>query len=509
MFLFPTLFVSVAYCIMRIIFPLTLCTIAVKSAAPLDPCWLVCDEYSAVRNGMGFDLCGPSASRCDESTNLCTFLYWSRTEDGAEGLINGEMEPDLTPEEMASPLTCPRAREMVAHRLQAPSPQERQRRVVSVSPPAPAVYYPGVRGLRNIGNVCYFNTALQILTHMRPVRELLSNLQLVAEAGALEIEHGMPYAQQVNTQYLRTLVGLFAGMTDYEAGAQAQNPATILQNLVALGYDRFAHIGEPGDMPEALGSLFEATRGALESLQGAPAVGQLDPIRQIFSVDVLTRNTCGACHGGIGSAQQTNDLNINIHLQPYMQSLSLMEGLHMYFGEGMADVVCPSCVLHGVSSRQIVNAREIFVAQVLRVDQATGNRIDTPVTFPSGDELLDLTPFIQPGSASLANPLYRLVAISHHNGGHYYAELEHEGTWYRVDDGIVAPMAGPPAGPSVTATMFFYERVQAPSTAVTTTVASVSDGAPAGSTAGASTAAELDFSALIASFNQHQEPSSR
>ena len=469
---------------MRILFPVTLSAVVKASSVPQDPCWLVCDEYSAPRTGMGYDLCGPSASRCDEATNTCTFLYWSRTEDGAEGLINSEMEQDLTEEEMANPLLCPRAREMVAHRL-APQP-ERQRRVMPVSvAPAPAVVYPGVRGLRNIGNVCYFNTALQILTHIRPVRELLGNLQLVVEAGALDIED-MPYHQRVNMQYLETLIGLFSGMNDYAVGAQPQNPSTILQNLVMLGYDRFANIGEPGDTHEALGSLMEATRGALEAIQGAPSIGELDAIRQIFSADVLTRNTCGSCHGGIGSPQRTNELNINIHLQPYMQSLSLMEGLHMYFGDGLADVVCPTCHVHGASSRQLINSRDIFVAQTLRVDPMTGHRIDTPITFPSGDELLDLTPFIQAGSPSLVNPRYRLVAIAHHVGGHYFAEFEHEGAWYRVDDVVVTRMDAPPASPSVTATMFFYERVPA----------------VAGSTEPVVTAeavSQLDFSALLSS----------
>ena len=112
---------------------------------------------------------------------------------------------------------------------------------------------------------------------MRPVQELLGNLQVFAQVGALEIEADMPYQQQANVQYLRTLVDLHTGMTGYEAGAYSQNPATILQNLVALGYDRFANVGLPGDMPEALGDLFEATSGALHALQGAPAAGQAAP----------------------------------------------------------------------------------------------------------------------------------------------------------------------------------------------------------------------------------------
>jgi len=463
-------FLRITTCIMRIIFPISLCSIiVVQSTAPQDPCWLVCDEYSAALHGKGLDLCGASASHCDESTNTCTFLYWSRTEVGQEGLISSEVESDLTEEELASPLTCTRAREMVTHRLQEPTRQPTpQRRVIPISSSiqpvrvAPA-HYPGIRGLTNIGNVCYFNTALQIFAHMRPVRQLLGNLQMFAQFGALDIEAEMPYQHQANVQYLRTLVGLHAGMTEYAAGSDPQNPATILQNLVALGYHQFANVGVPGDMQEALGGIFEATSGALQALQGPPAPGQLNAIRQIFSMDVRIRNSCFVCDSTIRSPQTTNELYVNIQPEPHRAGLSLVDGLHMAFGAGVAQgVVCPHCQIDGIATRQLVNTRDIFVAQILRVDQTTQQRINTRITFPSGDaDLLDLTPFIAPGSPSLANPLYRLVAISHHNGGHYFADINHEGTWYRVDDGIVYPLASAPTGPSITATMLFYERVPA------------------------------------------------
>jgi hypothetical protein len=115
---------------MLIIFLISFCYIVVECALPQDPCWLVCDEFSAAHNVTGFDLCGPSASRCDETTNTCTFLYWSREEGEQEGLINSEVEQGLTEEELTNPLTCPRARQMIAHALEETS---RPRRVIPVS----------------------------------------------------------------------------------------------------------------------------------------------------------------------------------------------------------------------------------------------------------------------------------------------------------------------------------------------------------------------------------------
>ena len=486
------------------ILPLSLASSGGPTA--IDPsCGLVCDEYSAVRTGLGYDLCGPSSSQCDAASNTCTFLYWSTTEDGQQGLINSQVETDLTEDELSNPLLCSRAREMVAHRLAEPA--ERRRRVTPVQqapPPPPPAYIAGLRGLANIGNVCYFNTALQILMHLEPVRrELFGNLEMLQQAGLLAVDHDTPMMHVPHVEFLNTLNELYSGMTDYVAGAPSQSPATILGNLVALGYHRFGNVGAPGDMPEALQDVMEAIRLAYQTVQGAPAAdfGGLDVVRRTLSVDVETRSVCShpGCGLVVAGPRITNDVFINIHLQPYMRELTLMEGLNMHFGDGESDLIH-----HGVAAmtrRHLTNAREIFVAQILRVDQTTGNRINTQIAFPSGPaDLLDLSPFFAPGAAAASNPLYRLVAIAHHNGGHYFAELEHEGNWYRVDDHLVVPMAGPPAGPSATATMLFYQRVAAPAPI---TAAAPPTGLAAAGGAGQQAMPpyfDLDFSALLAAF---------
>ena len=435
-----------------------------------DPCPLVCDEYSRTRTGLDFDLCGPSSSRCDVASNICTFLYWSRTEDGQEGLINSEIEPDLTPEELASPLTCPRAQQMVAHRpLVAEPPTARVVAVPAVTTAqAASEYIQGVRGLQNIGAVCYFNTALQIFMHLRPVRELLDNLQPYALAGVLASDESVPFMQRSHLQYLSNLNDINVGMTDYAPGSEPQTPATILRNMVALGYDQYSRTRQTGDMPETLGHIFDATRGAIQTIQGVPAGGELDIISRIFSVNSRSINTCPGCayrSGAGGRGVVSSDLVTNIALQPWMQQLSLVEGLNTVFDRSGSHtgINCPLCSSAIPTRRVLTNVREIFAVQFLRVNQLTGNRIDTPITFPSGPaDLLNLAPFMDltVAAASGSGTQYRLVAIAHHNGAHYYAQFEHEdGVWYQVDDARVTRMAAPPTGPSHTATMLFYQWV--------------------------------------------------
>jgi len=73
-----------------------------------DACWALCYHMSAFRTGYPDDLCdNANPSSCENS--VCTFLYWSTTEDGTPGLIYDSTGSTLTPEERAQALTCSQA----------------------------------------------------------------------------------------------------------------------------------------------------------------------------------------------------------------------------------------------------------------------------------------------------------------------------------------------------------------------------------------------------------------
>jgi hypothetical protein len=73
-----------------------------------DACWALCYHISAFHTGYADDLCDNSNPSSCENT-LCTFLYWSTTEDGNPGLIYDSTGSTLTPEEREQPLTCSQA----------------------------------------------------------------------------------------------------------------------------------------------------------------------------------------------------------------------------------------------------------------------------------------------------------------------------------------------------------------------------------------------------------------
>ena len=70
-----------------------------ESARHLDPCLRLCGEFSADRRGAGETLCEFEVSRCIESWDdvsaVCTYLYWSQTDDGQAGIVYSQDDSNL------------------------------------------------------------------------------------------------------------------------------------------------------------------------------------------------------------------------------------------------------------------------------------------------------------------------------------------------------------------------------------------------------------------------------
>jgi len=69
----------------------------------------LCNAYTADRRGAGFDLCESQTSQCvrTPTSEICTNLYWSRTEEGTDGYVfSPPGAGDLTAEEAERPVSC-------------------------------------------------------------------------------------------------------------------------------------------------------------------------------------------------------------------------------------------------------------------------------------------------------------------------------------------------------------------------------------------------------------------
>ena len=374
-------------------------SVIAPSSTVTDYCGQVCLRFSNATDPAQ-NLCGPSGSQC--TNGLCTNLFLVTDEGGERGLINSEVEADLTDAEMAEPLTCFQAQQVLG------SPRT-------------------IRGILDVENTCYINTALQLLFHMGPFRSFL--------------------ASAAPTPFVQTVSRL---MLDVDSGDEALEVSSlgIRDELQAHGYAGF-ETGALGDASEAITALI--------NLLDAQEMGPSRTLASRFGIMNNVSMQCETCaservrfHGP--------DLLLQARLvgQPSAISLAelLDESLHHV---EQIDAHCDEGACVGLprdlrTETRVVPFGDVLMISIGRVGNH-GSRINTAVTFPT----------------TLAHALlshnYRLVGVANHNGrvavgGHYYAELLHEGTWYRLDDLAVNPLPNPGATiTSVDATLLIYERI--------------------------------------------------
>jgi hypothetical protein len=374
--------------------------LVMSAAVAADYCGQVCARFSNAAEPEQ-NLCGPSGSQC--TAGLCTNLYWANDEGGVRGLMNSEVEGDLTEAEMADPLTCFTAQQVLG-------------------------LPPTIRGIRDVGNTCYLNTALQLLIHLRPVREILA-------------------ATEGTSPFLDMFRGLMANVDSGNAALDVSSVG-IRDALNANGFAGFER-GVLGDSSEAIAAIINMIDTTEE-----PRFSSL------FGIDYNVVRRCETC-GVERSRVDGPSLLFEVRLNPADDSndqVNLGDLLHQSLHQvEHIDAICPHEPCSGGSvvyrSETRVNATgEILMISLGRV-RYDGSRINTPVTFPTTLE------------HALLSRNYRLVGVSNHVGpdarrGHYFANLMHEGTWFRIDNLAVTPLPFP--GQSITSTeaaLLIYERI--------------------------------------------------
>ena len=386
---------------------------ATTPGAPIDYCAEVCRMYSVANNpAVGFDLCGPSGSAC--VSNLCTNLYWADLEDGSNGrgLLNSEMESDLTPEEMSDPLTCVSARQLVG------------------APPA-------IRGIRDTENTCYLNTALQLLFHTPAVGRFLSS--------------SLPSVIPQSNRFMNNFLALRDGVASGNATLDLTS-LPIRDEMHALGFEGFDR-GVLGDASEAITALINQIDTSVSQINSTMAAE--DTLLSRFAINSQVTRNCPVCRSHVERTDPPQ-LMLQIPLASDLASATLNHLLTPILRqEETISMRCSSCndEQRAVNMRtNIVPTGDVFMILIGRT-AIDGARINSAITYPSILEHESLS------------SRYQLVGSAHHNGrdannGHYYAEVSREGFWFRVDDLRITPMTTPGStSTSTSVTMLIYERM--------------------------------------------------
>ena len=490
---------------------------SVSATALPDPCTEVCRSFSAVNTGMDFDLCGANSSVC--LNGFCTTLFWAVE---GESLVCSDVEV-LSVEELARPLSCAAARELLAARgvvLPTMIPSSTLPRNVEV-PVVPSDHEleEAIRQSIQVAEISSrqrtqrladlrISRECQLPPESRPDNSVYDGLtedqifELMCQRSVEEADKpGQEYVVDNRpghigfhnlgaTCYLNAimqliahsdrLVGYFNQLSVRVFDLPSMNSLT--RNILATIHDMW--FPQNGGEPITARSLFESLRefagfGYVEDEMedAALALGHvLDGInvatdggfgRDMVYVPVVPDSVCRSCNRHFRN-QYEPDRILRLPLpRTGVDEVDLVDCFRGFSAQHDVELVqCPLCPRRGGMagtsySIQGEGPQALFM-QLLRFHQV-GNeqvKIHTRVNYPTEFNLRDM-----PGAHN-ATGSYRLKGVIHHQGeslrgGHFVAETHHmmDGEWLMANDRDVHEIEEPEQN-SRTAYIFLYERFE-------------------------------------------------
>ena len=187
----------------------------------------------------------------------------------------------------------------------------------------------------------------------------------------------------------------------------------------------------------------------------------------IFAGQISSELVCSVCENRNVSFDTTWITGLN--LPEDGSSTTLTKCLDAYTSSELLDgdeaFRCPQCKVLTTHNKTIKFQRLPLYLSISfkRFSSQSSNKMENVVTFPRGDEKLDMDKYITDNGDSYS---YRLYAICNHHGqsinnGHYttFARNLGDNEWYNYNDSVVK---GPYAGTvddGGTAYMLLYERI--------------------------------------------------
>ena len=281
--------------------------------------------------------------------------------------------------------------------------------------------------LKSESNICFVNTALQLLHSVNRMREFFKMR-----------EYRLPNEQIRKMEICNELSRLFSSEGNFFSSC------AVLRHLVAAKSGRnHLNDGTQQDTVEFLTTLLnEVEKEISENNWEAKSV-----LEEFWGIEKLEKKflnkSNGVCYKCNFSLREEVERFQVLHLKiPDTSSVVTLNGIvENYFSENSEDskVKC-NCCTHKVncpgtgvckpkafaSKKVLIKSPDILIVQVNRYLDLTGNKIKTTVwatetiKLPSGDE-------------------YTLCSIGHHlgeyfTGGHYLASVKHGDDWFKCND---------------------------------------------------------------------------
>ena len=321
-------------------------------------------------------------------------------------------------------------------------------------------------GLQNLGNTCYMNTTLQILSHTPNfINRLIQNQNII------------DYKTTISKKFL-DLINQFI-KNSYSFSPIDFKTSFSMKHRQFAGYDQC-------DTQEFCRVLLEDINSELNKIKNKPVYRELDTknktkiecdkeyydlcklredsiVIDTFYGQIINIFTCknNRCNQQTFSFQKVLDLPLLIP-RNIMSSISLNELIKIHFESEdiQFDTKCEGCGQKTIHKKEIFFSRppEILILSVQRLNMRTKRKNNISIQF---SENLNLDNFIDKNCGFGNNCSYSLYGIANHTGtidfGHYYAYIKIEGNWYEFNDSIVKSI-GRIDNISSSAYVFFYKR---------------------------------------------------
>lgn len=340
-------------------------------------------------------------------------------------------------------------------------------------------YDKGAKGLPNIGNTCYMNSALQCMINNPVFKNYFRT-----RAYEKHLDHSKD--QHLLLLQFKDLYDAYWVNGDFNAISKAISTFHALANMIATkqGVELY-QVGRQNDVHEFLQFLINSLHEAvaypiLVTIKGT-VVNELDALEvkaktewgqshlksysqfvEMCSGQLRSQVVCPTCTNS--SDSYTPECTFSLEFPPQKKGpVSLYDCLDQFARTevlGANDMVtCEKCVKKVQAQKQMYFWRmpEVFIVLIKRFDNA-GRKINTPVDYPMS---LDLRKYCGGYDTKIAGD-FRLTGVCNHSGdvggGHYYAYANGGNGWKKYNDSSVSELTDKEVTSSQAAYCLFYTR---------------------------------------------------
>eukprot|EP01065_Artemidia_motanka_P009322 TRINITY_DN14759_c0_g1_i1.p1 TRINITY_DN14759_c0_g1~~TRINITY_DN14759_c0_g1_i1.p1 ORF type:complete len:690 (+),score=158.15 TRINITY_DN14759_c0_g1_i1:66-2135(+) len=339
----------------------------------------------------------------------------------------------------------------------------------------------GLRGMMNLGNTCYMNSALQCLLGTAALRQVF-----LTDLRGKDIRSRWGMKGELATEFRRVLNAATASREgSKEPTSMCVNPLRF-KTVVGRWSPGFRGY-ESHDAHELLRFLLDGLHGDLQRMQGNPPymeLGDIDGedetaaadrwwryhksredsvVQDLFAGQLMSKAECMKCHTQHLAFDPILDLSVPMP-GPMDGQASVEECMKLFTREEILDgddrLKCRRCAVRQRTRRSLRLARAPghLLVHLKRFKRVGGvhRKITGAITVHSR---MDLRRFLSPPQRHPVN--YCLYAVVHHFGdvddGHYTATVRRgDGHWYNFNDSVVSRTADPSLQPSASAYLTFY-----------------------------------------------------